>query len=62
VLDAPRLQADSRPALSDLESMVAEIGASYPLIAYTALSDEVSEPERSEAAIDSMILAGLVTP
>lgn len=56
-------QADSRPAFTDLEAMVAEVGASYPLVAYTALGDEeLPEPERSEAAIDSLILAGLVAP
>jgi hypothetical protein len=56
-------QAESRPAFTDLESLVAEVGASYPLIAYTALGDEeLSEPERSEAALDSLILAGLVAP
>jgi hypothetical protein len=57
------MQAESHPRFTDLETMVAEVGASYPLIAYTALGDEeLSEPERSEAAIDSLILAGLVSP
>jgi hypothetical protein len=45
-------------ALADLDGLVAEVGASYPLLAYTAAADEQEEHE----ALDAMILAGLVTP
>ena len=45
-------------ALADLDTLVAEVGATYPLLAYTALEDGQDEAN----AIDSMILAGLVSP
>ena len=45
-------------ALSGLDTLVAEVGATYPLLAYTALDDGQDEAN----AIDSMILAGLVSP
>jgi hypothetical protein len=41
-----------------LEAMVTEIGATYPLVAYTALAGEADETEAMNAAI----LAGLVSP
>ena len=45
-------------ALADLDTLVAEVGATYPLLAYTALEDGHDE----SSALDSMILAGLVSP
>jgi hypothetical protein len=45
-------------ALADLDAVVAEVGASYPLLAYTAATDEEEEHE----ALDAMILAGLLRP
>jgi hypothetical protein len=48
----------SPAALADLESMVAEIGVTFPLMAYTAQADEADETEAMNAAI----LAGLVAP
>ncbi len=47
---------DAAPA--DLETMVAEIGATYPLMAYTGHLDE----DDGVGMLDSMIFAGLVTP
>ena len=41
-----------------LEAQLAEIGATYPLMAYTAQAGEADETE----ALNSAILAGLVTP
>jgi len=47
------------PALADLDALVAEIGASYPMLAYAQQTDE----EFDEAtALDPIILAGLVSP
>lgn len=45
-------------ALADLESMVVEIGATFPLMAYTVQAEESDETEAMNAAI----LAGLVAP
>jgi hypothetical protein len=45
-------------ALADLDAIVAEVGITYPLMAYTATADERDENE----AIDAMILAGMVSP
>ena len=45
--------------LADLESMVTEIGATFPLMAYTADADEEAD-ERE--AMDAAILVGLVSP
>ena len=41
-----------------LDALVAEIGATYPLLAYTAQAGETDETE----AVNAAILAGLVTP
>ena len=38
--------------------MVAEVGASYPLMAYAGDAD----PDQEAEAFDALILAGLVTP
>jgi hypothetical protein len=52
-------QAAASPRSSDpLETMVSEIGATYPLMAYTTESGEQDEAE----AINAAILAGLVAP
>jgi hypothetical protein len=55
-----RPDAETRPSSPDtgLESLVSEIGATYPLMAYTAQADEADETE----AVNAAILAGLVTP
>ena len=55
----PAPNAPSGYVLPDLEALVAEIGASYPLLAYVVQTDE----EFDEAsALDPVILAGLVSP
>jgi myo-inositol-hexaphosphate 3-phosphohydrolase len=41
-----------------LDSVIAEIGATYPLMAYTAQAGEADETEAMNAAI----LAGMVSP
>ena len=48
----------SPTALMDLESMVVEIGATFPLMTYTSEADESDERE----AVDAAILAGMVAP
>jgi hypothetical protein len=45
-------------ASADLDTMVAEIGATYPMMAYTGHLEE----DDGVSMLDSMILAGLVTP
>ena len=45
-------------SLTDLDSLVAEVGSSYPLVAYPADADTADE----RGAMDAMILAGLVKP
>ena len=49
-------------APADLETLVAEIGASYPLVAFTGSADADGDGSDEAAAIDAMILAGLVHP
>jgi hypothetical protein len=45
-------------ALADLDTVVAEVGASYPLMAYAGEAD----PDEEAEAVDALILAGLVRP
>jgi hypothetical protein len=54
----PDPEQQSPAALVDLEAMVAEVGATFPLMAYTVQADETDEHEAMNAAI----LAGLVAP
>jgi hypothetical protein len=52
-------------AIADLDSLVAEVGATYPSLAFTAESEEdrgESEEDRDESAVNGLILAGLVSP
>ena len=55
---AYELESPSGPALPDLDTLVTEIGASYPMLAHAAQVDE----EGAAGAYDALILAGLVTP
>jgi hypothetical protein len=57
-IDQPKLTASPLGALTDLDSLVAEVGSSYPLAAYPADADPADE----RGAMDAMILAGLVKP
>jgi hypothetical protein len=41
-----------------MDDLISEIGATYPLMAYTSQADEADETE----AMNSAILAGLVSP
>jgi hypothetical protein len=50
---------DARAALADLDALVYEVGASYPLLAYVTNAEETYE---DETALDPIILAALVTP
>jgi hypothetical protein len=52
------LTASPLGALTDLDSLVAEVGSSYPLVAYPADAELADE----RGAMDAMILAGLVKP
>ena len=59
VIDGHEFEPGLGAAMVDLDTLVAEVGASYPLLAYTA-PDEDDEDEAG--VLDSMILAGLVNP
>jgi hypothetical protein len=58
VIEQPPLTASPLGSLTDLDSLVAEVGSSYPLAAYPADADTADE----RGALDAMILAGLVKP
>lgn len=45
--------------LPELDALVLEVGASYPLLAYVLQPEEDYDPE---TALDPLILAGLVSP
>jgi hypothetical protein len=59
LLDHPAPNAPSGYLLPDLEDLVVELGASYPLLGYL-LQPEEDFDERT--ALDPVILAGLVHP
>ena len=56
--NGPRAEVASPRSSDPLETVVTEIGATYPLMAYEAQSGEEDEQE----ALNAAILAGLVTP
>jgi hypothetical protein len=58
VIDGHEFEPGPGAAMVDLDTLVAEVGASYPLLAYTAPDDD----EDGAGVLDSMILAGLVSP
>jgi hypothetical protein len=58
-LGPPAPNAPCGYALPDLADLVAELGASYPMLAYTLLDDEAFD---EESALDPVILAGLLHP
>ena len=58
VVTGPESAVASPGSSEALDSVVAEIGATYPLMAYSSQSGEEDETE----ALNAAILAGLVTP
>ncbi|MEA2385983.1 MAG: hypothetical protein QOJ22_157 [Thermoleophilaceae bacterium] len=54
----PHEPVESPSAHDPLDAMLTEIGATYPLMAYTAQANEEDETE----ALNAAILAGLVSP
>jgi hypothetical protein len=54
----PTQSVGPRSAHDPLDAMLSEIGATYPLMAYTSQADEEDETE----ALNAAILAGLVSP
>jgi hypothetical protein len=54
----PHGRIGSQRSPDPLDTQLAEIGATYPLMAYTAQADEDDETE----ALNAAILAGLVSP
>jgi len=56
---APAPNAPSGYLLPDLDALVAELGASYPLLGYAVQTDEVYD---EATALDPVIFAGLVNP
>jgi hypothetical protein len=59
VIDGHEFEPGPGAAMADLDTLVAEVGASYPLLAYTAPE---ADDEDEAGVLDSMILAGLVSP
>jgi hypothetical protein len=58
-LAPPAPNAPSGYALPDLDALIAEVGASYPLLGYVVQPDE---PYDDETALDPVIFAGLLRP
>ncbi|HYY06452.1 MAG TPA: hypothetical protein VE997_07735 [Candidatus Limnocylindria bacterium] len=58
-LGPPAPNAPSGYALPDLADLVAELGASYPLLGYAVQEDEEYD---EETALDPVIFAGLLHP
>jgi hypothetical protein len=50
---------DRRGLSADLDALVAEVGASYPLLGYVLAPDE---PCEEETALDPVIYAALLRP
>jgi hypothetical protein len=58
-LAPPAPNAPSGYVLPDLDALIAEVGASYPLLGYLLQPDE---PLDEETALDPVIFAGLLRP
>jgi hypothetical protein len=58
-LAPPAPNAPSGYVLPDLEALIAEVGASYPLRSYVVQPDE---PYDEATALDPVIFAGLLRP
>jgi len=50
---------ETDPPLPDTESLLSELGAYYPVVAYPASQEPTDEPD---SEIDQTIYAGLVWP
>jgi hypothetical protein len=55
----PAPNAPSGYLLADLDALIAEVGASYPLLGYVLQPDEAYE---EATALDPVIFAGLLRP
>ena len=51
------LQEPGEPPLPDTETLLAELGAFYPMVSYPAVQEEERDPEE---AVEQTIFAGLV--
>ena len=58
-LAPPAPNAPSGYVLTDLDALVAELGASYPLLGYVVAPDEAYD---DDTALDPLIFAGLLRP
>jgi hypothetical protein len=58
-LAPPAPNAPSGYVLPDLDALIAEVGASYPLLGYVVQPDE---PYDEDTALDAVIFAGLLRP
>ena len=56
------IQEPEGPPLPDTESLLAEVGASYPIVSYPASAEEEGGTDRDEERIEETIFAGLVWP
>jgi hypothetical protein len=54
-------QEPGGPPLPDTESLLAEVGASYPIVTYPAPAPE-QDAEGAEESVEETIFAGLVWP
>jgi hypothetical protein len=55
------LQEASGPPVPDTESLLAELGASYPIVSYPAPATE-PEDQPAQEQVEETIFAGLVWP
>jgi hypothetical protein len=55
---APHPDPTAPVSFSDLDAIVHEVGATYPMLAYVAIADDQPEDE----VLEPLIFAGLVSP
>jgi hypothetical protein len=59
--DPQALLEPGEPPVPDTESLLSEVGASFPAVAYPAAQESIGD-EEEESAVDQTIFAGLVWP
>jgi hypothetical protein len=56
------LQAVTDPPVPDTETLLAEVGSSYPVVTYPASQDSREAEQGPDTAVERTIFAGLVWP
>lgn len=56
-MDPNNTQSDANVSLADLDALITELGASYPILAYAGPADE-----GDESPLDPVIFAGIASP